>query len=160
MGMMELRKVRGEVNPADLFTKHLSSRERVTKLTELFGCHFREGRADSAPSLRKETVEVNTVGAGKDRRGGRREPSKQEEPEQKSEEELRLDSLPVHDDHVLPHEYAAEDLDEHFPRAAVRPEMNPEYSEDELLRLMLYVRTAALETNAGHHRDAERREPG
>ena len=105
-------------------------------------------------------VEVNTIGAGKDRRGGRREQSKQEEPEQKSEEELRLDSLPVHDDHVLPHEYAAADLDEHFPRAAVRPEANPEYSEDELLRLMHYGRNVALESNAEHHRDAERREPG
>ena len=52
-GAIELRKVRGDINPADLFTKHLSSRERVTNLTELFGCEFREGRPERAPQLRK-----------------------------------------------------------------------------------------------------------
>ena len=50
---IELRKVRGEVNPADLFTKHLSSRERVTNLTQLFGCEFREGRASIAPTKKR-----------------------------------------------------------------------------------------------------------
>ena len=60
---IELRKVRGEVNPADLFTKHLSSRERVTNLTQLFGCEFREGRASIAPQLKKDGQGgVNTVG--------------------------------------------------------------------------------------------------
>ena len=52
-GAIELRKVRGDVNPADLFTKHLCSRDRVKLLTELFGCEFRDGCADSAPQLRK-----------------------------------------------------------------------------------------------------------
>ena len=51
---MEIRKVRGEVNPADLFTKHLSSEERVTSLMRLFGCRFATGRAQEAPQLRRD----------------------------------------------------------------------------------------------------------
>ena len=39
------------MNPADLFTKHLSSEERITELLKLFGCRFVSGRASSAPRL-------------------------------------------------------------------------------------------------------------
>ena len=35
-GAIELRKVCGDVNPADLFTKHLASRDRVNQLVELY----------------------------------------------------------------------------------------------------------------------------
>ncbi len=49
---IELLKVRGEDNPADLFTKHLSSRDRIHDLLKLFGCEYRGGRADSAPRIR------------------------------------------------------------------------------------------------------------
>ena len=49
---IELRKVRGEVGPADLFTKHLTGADRVESLLGLFGCYFSEGRAASAPALR------------------------------------------------------------------------------------------------------------
>ena len=48
-----LRKIGGEQNPADLFTKHLESASRLLNLLELFRCEFREGRAASAPSLKK-----------------------------------------------------------------------------------------------------------
>ena len=37
---VELKKVLGEENPADLRTKHSLSRERVEKLTSLFDCYF------------------------------------------------------------------------------------------------------------------------
>ena len=47
-----VRKVRGEVNPADLFTKHLPSREKIHQLIGFFGCEYRDGRAASAPLLR------------------------------------------------------------------------------------------------------------
>ena len=53
-GDLELRKVRGEVNPADLFTKHLSCESRVRDLLELFGCSFRGGRAEGAPQLKRD----------------------------------------------------------------------------------------------------------
>ena len=52
-GAIELRKAHGLVNPTDLFTKHLSSRERMSQLVELLNCENREGRATSAPELRK-----------------------------------------------------------------------------------------------------------
>ena len=38
----DLKKVLGEENPADLFTKHSLSKERLEKLVELFDCQFRE----------------------------------------------------------------------------------------------------------------------
>ena len=50
---LEIWKVRGEVNPADLFTKHLSSEDRIHDLLKLFGCRFAGGRAESAPKLRE-----------------------------------------------------------------------------------------------------------
>ncbi len=51
-GSFELWKVKGVENPADLFTKHLTSRERVQGLLRLFGCVFRGGRPEAAPALR------------------------------------------------------------------------------------------------------------
>ena len=54
-GSIELRKVRGEQNPADLFTKHLSSGDRAHSLLEMLGCEFRGGRAATAPKLRGAT---------------------------------------------------------------------------------------------------------
>ena len=41
------------MNPADLFTKHLSSAERIKSLLDLFGCGYQSGRAASAPKLRE-----------------------------------------------------------------------------------------------------------
>ena len=52
-GRFELRKIPGERNPADLLTKHSQTSERLAKLVALFGAEFREGRADSAPQLRR-----------------------------------------------------------------------------------------------------------
>ena len=49
---IELFKVRGEENPADLFTKHLAGRDRIGSLLELFGCVYRGGRPDAAPKMR------------------------------------------------------------------------------------------------------------
>ena len=49
---IELRKTRGELNPADLFTKHLPGEEKVKSLVKLLECEFRGGRAAGAPKLR------------------------------------------------------------------------------------------------------------
>ena len=51
-GAVELRKVKGTENPADLFTKHLTCASGVEELLRLFGCEYRAGRPDSAPELR------------------------------------------------------------------------------------------------------------
>ena len=52
-GRVDLRKVPGEENPADLFTKHSLSSARMAALVELHGCRYMEGRAESAPMARK-----------------------------------------------------------------------------------------------------------
>ena len=51
-GSVELCKVKGEENPADLVTKHLTSRDRIRSLLDLFGCRCRDGRVAAAPVLR------------------------------------------------------------------------------------------------------------
>ena len=52
---VDLRKVPGEANPADLFTKHSLSRERRMSLSKLYELEFRGGRATSAPTTRETT---------------------------------------------------------------------------------------------------------
>ena len=42
-GSLQLRKVRGEVNAAELFTKHVWLEERVLELLRLFGCRMADG---------------------------------------------------------------------------------------------------------------------
>ena len=59
-GAVEVRKVAGEVNPADIFTKHLPRREKLHQLVRLFGCEYMDGRAAAAPLLRPHT-EVNSI---------------------------------------------------------------------------------------------------
>ena len=49
---IDLRKVDGDVNPADIFTKHAITRERLAKLMRLYEGEFRGGRAESAPKMR------------------------------------------------------------------------------------------------------------
>ncbi len=51
-GRVDLRKIDGEKNPADLLTKHSLSRDKLWQLTKLYDCHFLEGRAQSAPQVR------------------------------------------------------------------------------------------------------------
>ena len=98
---IELRKVRGEANPADIFTKHLSSRDRAEALMKLFNCEFREGRPDGAPQLKRDAaVEVQVMGEFAE-----------------ITDSHELDSIPMHDAQVLPHHYQPEDLEQMFPRA-------------------------------------------
>ena len=52
LGRAELRKADGEVNPADLFTKHGLSQARLGALVLLHGCEYSGGRAESAPLTR------------------------------------------------------------------------------------------------------------
>ena len=121
-GTITLLKVRGEVNPADVFTKHLTGSERVTALLKLFNCQYTDGRAASAPLLRQELgtqkgdylleVQVNQ-GEMVDWHGqlfptAWTELVKGEPPERVAEAFL-------HDERKLPHQHA--DLYERFPRA-------------------------------------------
>ena len=127
-----MKKVRGEVNPADLFTKHLPSREKVHQLLKLFGCEYRDGRAAAAPLLRPHGPE--------DRQGGH----------------STFDPLPtfvaeleaqLHDPDVLPHMYPKVDIDKMFPTipAAAGPQNAEDYVggyESELRDARCYSRTS------------------
>ena len=63
-GRVDLRKVLGEENPADLLTKHSNSRQRLGELVTLFGCKYLDGRAESAPHMRNgESSKVTMASA-------------------------------------------------------------------------------------------------
>ena len=64
-GRVDLRKVLGEENPADLLTKHSLSRQRLEKLVALHGCKYLAGRAASAPKMREgETTRTTMASEG------------------------------------------------------------------------------------------------
>ena len=64
---IDLRKVDGEVNPADLFTKHSLSRERLMALTRLFDVEYKSGRAASAAQTRKTPgTKITMASAGEE----------------------------------------------------------------------------------------------
>ena len=92
-GEIELRKVLGTANPADLFTKHLESRAKLDQLLGLFGCRFATGRPAAAPALRREAVAALC---------------------RASEAESHQ---PSHDLAELPHQLAAEEVERLFPLA-------------------------------------------
>ena len=52
-GAFQLFKVKGEENPADLFTKHLSS-EAMCKCLKFMGTEFRKGRPHAAPMVKDD----------------------------------------------------------------------------------------------------------
>ena len=139
---VDLRKVAGEVNPADLFTKHSLTRERLMGLTKLFGLEFRGGRAASAPQTRvsastKATLaEVMAVGNGHESEG---------EP-----------------DPIMPHlSYSKADLDEiHPPIEAVEAVDNDEPDDDALLNEGVKVAKEIVEQASSFGRRRMQREVG
>ena len=50
---IDLRKVKGEENPADLLTKHSLTKAKLEYLVTFFGCGYCEGRPLSAPQLKR-----------------------------------------------------------------------------------------------------------
>ena len=52
-GRIDLRKIKGEENPADRLTKHSLSKAKLEYLVTFFGCGHCEGRPLSAPQLRR-----------------------------------------------------------------------------------------------------------
>ena len=132
-GGVELLKIRGEVNPADLFTKHLASEERVRSLCGLFGCRFVEGRAEGAPEFRRVgkegqvlAVQTQGVSGAKVLRDCHVYPSVVEDAE-------LIPEAYLHHERVLPHRLAG-DIAKMFPRAlpaeeAVEDEETEEWLE-------------------------------
>ncbi len=137
-GAIELRKVRGEVNPADLFTKFLSSNERIRELLRLFGCDFVSGRSALAPTLRagagtqqgellavqEELWQADTVDWY-----GQRFPRADTKGLPEDLKGLDLADAYRHDVSLLPHEHT--DLDKIFPKAVAAPDLeDPDPPED------------------------------
>ena len=58
---IELKKVLGEENPADILTKHSLSKERLDKLVVLFDCQFKGCRAETAPQTRTGVSDKKTT---------------------------------------------------------------------------------------------------
>ena len=132
----QLRKVRGDVNPADLFTKHLPSREKVHALTELFGCEFRTGRAEAAPQLRKK-MEVPTH-IEEDEAGDGVNVLDEFEPD--------FTNMEPHDISILPHFYDPIEMERIFPVIGAAP---PHWAlEDFIEPDEEYMRAAADSTGA------------
>ena len=61
-----LHKIDGLKNPADLFTKHAASRDKLQSLVNLYECRFTGGRAAAAPLTRTTQGTRLTMAAGKD----------------------------------------------------------------------------------------------
>ena len=119
-GSIELRKVRGEVNPADLFTKHLPSRDKVRHLLLLFNCHYADGRPESAPQLKRAGDGLSPV-LGVERTS--EEPTVEIEGRRYPGVWIDGELVPeayCHDERFLPHEQG-DDLDALFPRARAAP---------------------------------------
>ena len=136
-GGLEIRKVKGTENPADLFTKHLSSAKTVESLLALFGCEYRDGRPTNAPSLRpgagtEAGESLNLVQKCLDR--GRREDQEARDaqvqlvesaghafPGTLWENQLVPEVLSYKQDR-LPHRRSASERDRLFPRAVAAAE--------------------------------------
>ncbi len=159
-GSLELRKVRGEANPADLFTKHLTSEDRVKMLLELFSCRFVGGRAAEAPELRREEGQggagllacdmVYALSGDQMEQDGYVYPVAMTE--NADGEVERVPEAYLHDARQLPHVIPG-DLDALFPKAHAAPALDEHLEEpDELEK-----RGARLGRTAGgnmaHDRD-------
>jgi hypothetical protein len=135
-GRVDLRKVAGEANPADLFTKHSLSRERLIDLTKLFECEFKDGRAESAPKVRetsRQKVTMADVLALTE--GG---------PEEQGEEMKPVMPHRVYDDAALDYLYP--------PLAAVDPVDDEDDVPDSLLQKGLKVASRIIKEAADHGR--------
>ena len=113
---IELRKVRGECNPADLLTKFLVSREKLDGLVGLFGGEFRAGRPEAAPQLRRH--------GGEGPQAVLDDPNPEvyvvEVPVQPTQFEFDEEGVReaiAHDLNVLPHHYPIEAIAWMFPEA-------------------------------------------
>ena len=120
---IELRKVAGEENPSDLLTKHSLSREKLQSLVKLYDCEFRNGRAESAPKLRRSATGKVTM-AQSEQLGNvvaRRDWDPRRESDllkgaQSQEETVATNDVP----YWMPHNtLTTEQLDERFPAVQV-----------------------------------------
>jgi hypothetical protein len=120
-GRIEVRKVRGEDNPADLFTKHLPSRGKIDQLVSLLGCRFDQGRPDAAPAMRRERMTQTTLGQAM----GEKSRKCSDAFDGISDEEVDYIMACVSDagqarPGLLPHQHDVEDINTRFPKMPTR----------------------------------------
>ena len=124
-----LKKVRGDINPADLLTKFISSKDKVDQLVELYGLAFMAGRAKSAPQLKRKVNAPNDVAEDdfavfvlSDIDDGR---------------DVVVPEAAVHDAGTWPHLYPSDLREAMFPTAVAAPEVETIDAEalDELGKL-------------------------
>ena len=111
-GALKVMKVRGEVNPADLMTKHIGSQEKVHQLVQLFGCEYRSGRSSAAPLLRPHEAKEDNGGPSSD---AGHLPHFEVTVAEIGEEP------PPHDVTVLPHMHSESDIRKFFPTLGAPP---------------------------------------
>ena len=56
-----MRKVAGEVHPADLYINYLESKAKVDQLVQLFGGEFRDARPAAAPQLSNDPAAAGNL---------------------------------------------------------------------------------------------------
>ena len=61
---LEIRKIAGDSNPADLYTKYIELRAKIEQLLGSFGAEFRDGRPEAAPELRRGALAAVTCDDG------------------------------------------------------------------------------------------------
>ena len=109
-GKVDLRKIAGDKNPADLLTKHSLTEARLEMLVNVFGCRYLDGRAASAPKERKGASNKFTL-ADAAREINNTEPS------------------PTENDMILPHVFWCNDeneLNHRYPTCSVPDDANLE----------------------------------
>ncbi len=95
-----LHKIDGLKNPADLFTKHAASRDKLQSLINLYECRFVGGRAAAAPLTRTTQGTKLTMADGV------------------------MMTVPQ-DDPIMPHlDHAPDDLEHRFPPLEVAQELH------------------------------------
>ena len=111
-GAIEVRKVRGDVNPADLFTKHLPSKDKIHQLVGLFGCECRSGRSEAAPLLRPKDP---SGGKGGQPSAGYLPTFGVSAAAVFTTDEGEVDHQIPHDVNILPHLHSLEEMNKLFP---------------------------------------------
>ena len=110
LGRVDLGKVAGEANPADLFTKHSLSRQRMEMLVELHGCKYLGGRAATAPQAKTGASNKTTMAS----EGGAVNAMNAEIVETVSAEGSEVPEMP----HLT---LSPEELDRQFPSISTTP---------------------------------------
>jgi len=120
-GRIVVRKVKGTENPADLFTKHIPTHEKIRELVRLFGCRYESGRAAAAPTLRRERLTKDVLADTYLCDG--------DVPLGNFERAVLVDTAPSALPGLLPHEHPSGELDAYFPKMPV-PDDDEERHDD------------------------------